>query len=146
MPESSSEREIFGAQWAGRICAALLLGLGIVTAVAFYDEHRLSSLETTAESTAVGDKALFPLPAMGLPEQATAPIVNFNGKALTPVSSKSYEERDSKMIRIGLDDSQHYSIYSTTEPVKPMKGEGKNDGKTFFFIKTGPGKYLKLKD
>jgi len=143
---SESSSEIFGAQWAGRLCVALLVGLGIVTGVAFYDEHRCSQLEATAENSAVGDKAFFPIPAEAAPEQATAPlVVNFNGKALTAVSSRNYEERDSKMIRVGMEDSKRFSVYTSTEAIKPLKGEMGNAGGEVYFLKTGPGKYLKFK-
>lgn len=145
MSESSSEREIFGAKWAARLCLAMLVGLGVVTGVALYEDHRLSGLETTEENTAVGDKAFFSI----APEAATAnpagPVVKFNGVPLTPVSFKEYKGRDSQMVRKGLDDTKQFSIYSSTAPVKALKGEAVKGGETYYFLKLGVGKYLKLK-
>lgn len=143
MSEVSSEREIFGAKWAAGFCLALLAGLAIVTGVAFYDEHRLTALETTESNTAVGDQAFFPMPSAGA--ALTAPVAQFNGTALYPASFKKYEERDSRMIRKGVDDTKPYSIYATTEPVKKLKDESAPAGGNVLFLKVAPGEYLKLK-
>ena len=139
MSEPSSDREIFGAKWAARICLALIIGFAAITGVAYYDQNRTASLETTEANTAVGDKALFPLPAGGSVK------ITFHGQVLSPTSLKKYDERDSRMIRKGLDDSKAYSVYAPTERVKSLKGEASNPGEAFYFLKVAPGEYLKLR-
>jgi len=146
MSESSSEREIFGGQWAGRLCVVMLVGLGIVTSVAYYNEHQVPNLESTEESTAVGDKAFFPMPPEENPSKLPAGTVTFNGKPLNAVGVKTYDERDSKMVRIAMDDTKRYAIYSSTEPVKKVKGEPADTGGKVYFLKVGPGKFVKMKE
>jgi hypothetical protein len=142
---SEVSNEVFGAKWAAGICLALIAGLVIVTGAALYDEHRLAALEQTESNTAVGDKALYPLPGEGSAQNAASPIVQFNGAPLYATSFRKYEERDSRMIRKGVDDSKHYSLYATTEPVKKLKDETAQSGDKLLFLKVGPGEYLKLK-
>jgi hypothetical protein len=141
MSESSSDREIFGCAWAARICLAMIAGLAIITAVAIYNGNRLSTLEVTEENSAVGDKAFFPLPAEA--GKSSGPAIQFNGTALyLPVPLKQHGERDSEMLRQGLDDSKKYSVYTLNKTSKSGKPVKPQDGS--FYLKTGPAEYIKL--
>lgn len=132
MPELQSEI-ILGEKWAARLCAVLLIGFAFVVAFAAFDRLRISGLEKADEQTAVGDAAFFKPPEKF---DSSAVFVKLGGKPLYPTGTERYSLHDSKMLRVGTDDSKTFKIYKSAE-------RGGKDG-DFFFLKTADGQYLEM--
>lgn len=140
---ASGSTEIFQAQTAQRLGIVLVAGLALVVIFNALDKPRRTQFERYEEVTAVGDKAWF-----RLPETAQKPppaAAKFRGQELFPVSYKTVEIRDTKMLRVGDDDSGLLRIYASREPVPPQEGEVEKKGETFYFLKTGTGEYIKVR-
>lgn len=115
----------------------LLFGLLVQTLLARIDRGRVEKLETFSETTAVGDRVYFPLPAP-LPDPP-AMVARVKGGALVPVSYQKFEYRDTKMQPSARDPASKLTIYESREPLDDAGGE------KFYFVKTAANEYLKLR-
>ncbi|MHA3773215.1 hypothetical protein ACXR0O_16905 [Verrucomicrobiota bacterium sgz303538] len=140
---STEQPRIFARKAAMRLGEAILIGFAVIIVLAGIDNAQRSKLETFQEVTAVGDRAVFPIPAQV--QKPPVAAVSFRGQPLYPVSYEPVEIRDTKMIRLGRDDNGQYFVYGTRENVPPQEGETVRKGETFFFLKVEPNKYLKTR-
>ncbi len=138
---SEAEPVLFARKHAIRAGAAVLAGLTLVLVFTTLDHSRRSTLEKTAQTTAVGDRAFLLLPAIS--QKPPAAAANFRGQALYPVSYARLEIRDSRMIQAGSDDSGAFHIYTTREHVPLQDGEIEAPGVPIYFLKTAPDEYVK---
>lgn len=134
---------IFARQVAVRLGEALLISFALVILLAGMDKGQREQLESFQEVTAVGDRAYFQLPD-GL-QKPFQPVLSFRGQPLTPTSIEPVEVRDTKMIRVGRDETGRHFVYSSRDKIPPAEGEGDAKDGTFFFLKLAPGEYLKTR-
>ncbi len=110
--------------------------LALVAVCTFTSWQGRSRLEAYSEATAVGDKAYY---EFSDPKNIPATIVVFRGQPLTMNAWHHEHTGDSKMLRVGKDDSGAYSIYV------PREATGEKEAKSEYFLKTGENEYLGLK-
>ncbi len=115
------------AWWMGALVAGMLLA-----AVSASHLHRnRSSYETVAERTAVGDKTLFPLKG--------GPPLRFEGEALLPAAEPETLP-ESRMRVVGVAEGVPYRLYVPEE----RAGANGNTGGPSWWVKTGPGQFLRM--
>src|SRR5438309_9016306 len=102
--------------------AALLGGFALIMAFAIYDKSQRAVLERVEEPTAVGDNAWFHPPEKF---DSSAVFATYEGQPLYPTGADRYDLRDSKMIKVGMDDSKSFWIYKSLE-------RGGKEGDYFF--------------
>ena len=120
--------------WLG---GCLLVGLLLQTILARVDRGRVQTLETFAETTAVGDRIYYPLPSP-LPNPPTM-VARVGGRELVPASYEKFQCRDTRMQASARDPASKLTIYESREPL-PDAGGGE-----WFFVKTAANEYLKLR-
>ena len=120
---------------------ALLLALFLVLVLAWRDNGRRATLETTAELTAVGDSHYYPLPPQPPPPPYPA-IARFRGQELYPTDYELHEFLPDDLTRLGVDEKGGYIIYQA-----PPKATAADDPKLgpFYFLKTSPKDFLKIR-
>jgi hypothetical protein len=124
----------------GALTVLLVLLLVIFAGVAVFATHdraSRTSLETTAERTGVGDTRL-----VKEPEGATmpaAPLMTHDGHPLYLQRLKKFAARDSRMEKIGIDDSKTYTLYRSGESGNKVP----NDPGTFY-VKCATNAYLQV--
>ncbi len=139
-PQSTT---IFAGRSAANLGLALLAGLALVAALGIWSRPKAAELEHFQQVSAVGD-AIFFIP----PELAQKPppaAVTWDGKPLYPVSYKKLDLHETKMVRAGRDPQTGLSIYRSLEPVAPQPGEREKKGEPMFFLKIGPGAFIKVR-
>jgi hypothetical protein len=138
---ADSAAEFPGRTAAVRLGAALLLALFLVLVLVARDNGRRTSLETTAETTAVGDTHYFPMPGTphSPPYQAVARL---QGQPLYPTDYRRHEYPIDDMIRVGQDESSGYFIYQA--PESPKDADERKLGPVYF-LKISPTEYLKTR-
>jgi hypothetical protein len=142
-PSSSiAEPSVFHARAVAGFGWSLLSAVAVVVLLNAIDRPRRSQLEHHEQVTAVGDNAFFRLPDTA--QAAPAAVAIFRRQELHPVSLKAVEIRDSKMLIAGTDDSGRSRIYTSRDPAPLAEGEVEKKSETAFFLKLGPGKYLKV--
>ncbi len=132
--------EFFQGRPAAILAAVLLLGLAALALFARTDRTRVTTLETFTELSAVGDKTYYLLP-QPLPAPP-APVAQYNGRALIPITYEKFEWRDTKMTPVARDPQTRLTIYTSREPLPkniPPAGE------TPYFVKTAANEYLRLR-
>jgi len=134
---------IFARPVAIRLGEAVLISFAVVILLAGMDKAQRGRLESFQEVTAVGDRAYFELP--GTLQKPFQPVTSFRGQSLSPTSAEPVKIRDTKMIRLGRDDSGRHFVYASREPVPPAEGEVEAKEESFFFLKLEPGEYLKTR-
>ncbi len=135
---ASNKSRIFAHTAAVRLGEALLIGFAVIILLAGLDKAQREQLETFQEVTAVGDRAFFPMPEQH--PQPPVAAVTFRGDGLVPVSYEPVEIRDTRMIRLGKDESGQYSVYSRRAPA-----DEKERGKEKEKLDPEEAKYLYLK-
>jgi hypothetical protein len=143
MNETSSTettQDFPGLRVAVRLGLALLVGLGAVLAMVWRDNTRRASLEVIVASSAVGDTHYLRLPE-NLPEPPVA-VATMRGRKLFPVSARRHEKIEAELLRVARDEATGLTIYQA-EP--KAKDEGERDSTPTYFLKTGPGEFLKVR-
>jgi hypothetical protein len=145
MNESSSSHgsapAVLSGTHAFRIGLALLVGLSLMLALAVFDKHRRANLERMEEITAVGDKGFLALPA----DLAATPVISasLKGQPIQVATTARYKLRDSRMRRIGRDDTTGVAIYEYLgQAPKDPAGAGQ-PAESFCYVKIAPGEYLR---
>ncbi len=129
---------VFAERPARRIGWVLIVVLAALTTFAFVGRQHRAQLETVEQVTAVGDTTYFKMPEMT--EKPSALAVSFQGKQLYPASFKRMGNRDSRMLRVGTDDSGAYGIYAVREAIDARKKEAEE-----LYLKLGPDEYLNVR-
>lgn len=140
----SEHPRIFARPVAVLLGEALLIAFALVILLAGMDKAQRERLESFQEVTAVGDRAFFQLPDE-LKQEPLQPVAGFRGQPLIPVSLDEVKIRDTKMIRMGRDDTGRHFVYSSREKAPSAEGAREAKDEKFFFLKLAPGEYLKVR-
>lgn len=141
IPQQEQTGAIFAQPYAMRLGAALLIALALILILTWRDNARRSTLEVVVESSALGDTNYLPMPEPP-PEPPYAAVALLAGKPLYPAGFKRHERREGDLVRVAVDDRTGLSIYKVAPNAK---GEGKGDSEPVFFLKIGPGEFLKVR-
>ncbi len=125
--------------YAVRLMLGLLAAFAVVVVHSHLTHARRVQLESYSETTAVGDKALYP-------RDENAPPLRFQGRLLVPTILRPYDPRESRMHPAGKDESGQFHIYLYTgsEPIDPHPGDAERPGEPVYFIKIGVNEFLKV--
>jgi hypothetical protein len=117
--------------WAFGIGLGTLVLVASVAAFTAWDRTHTASLEEVITETAVGDTHF-----IQEPKGRTGPIgLKYQGQNLDMVSENKI--RDSKLIRVGADDSGVYSVYRLEEEKEGSKNER-------LFMKAGANEFVEV--
>ena len=140
-PRTEDASEFPGRQAAVRLGSALLAALFLVLVLVWRDNGQHSTLETTAQLTAVGDTQYFPRPAA--PTLPPYPAVaSLRGQPLYPEDFRPHEFRGDDMTRVGQDGKTGCVIYQT--PDRPQDAGERKIGSTYY-LKISPTEYFKVR-
>ena len=131
-----------GRRAAFGLAAGLFLALLVALAVAMKDNAQRTTLETTAEFTAVGDTDYFPMPPVP-PQPPYKVVASFRGHALYPADYRRHESAADDMTRVGVDDKAGYIIYRAPEVAKD---DDERKLGPVYFLKISPTEYLKVRE
>ncbi len=140
-PEAETEPQkplLLGEKGAAAIIWTTLVLFCAMLCFKISERGRVSELETFSEATAVGDHSYYPLP--DFTNRTGVSILIFKGRPLY-TDYKHVTNRDSRMRRIGAEDSGKYQIYIDEEPVKP---DNKSHDEPRYFAKTAEDEYVGL--
>ncbi len=141
IPQPQGTDAIFAQPFAIRLGAVLLVALALILILTWRDNARRSTLEVVTESSALGDTNYLRVPEPP-PEPPYAAVAMLNGKPLYPAGFKRHEKREGDLVRVSVDEQTSLAIYK----VPPgAKGEGKNEPEPVYFLKIGPGEFLKVR-
>jgi hypothetical protein len=132
MPETEnhSPAKIVAKPVAILLGAILLFGYAVISIYAIYERLHRTSVEHVSYGYAVGDTNYFPKSF-----DASVPVVNYSGHSLYYVNHR--EALDSSMARVGMDDSNVYTIYKFTEAPPNEAGS--------LYLKVGPNYFMQVK-
>ena len=134
-PHSSPQREgkdLSKAAIAWTI--VLIAGVSFAAASAFKDSQNRTTIEKAVERTAVGDRNWFPHEASPLPSLV------FEGAPLTPAAKQPETMPEVRMRIAGVAEGGNYRLYVPQE----RAGENAETGGPSWYVKTGPGQFLRL--
>src|SRR5579862_2091523 len=128
----SAEKEALTIEsWAAGIAVATLFFVTGVAVFTSWDRAHNAALEQVVTQTAVGDTHYVPEPAGG-----SGPLgVKYRGQMLDMVSESKI--RDSKLIRVGMDDSGAYALYRPEDEKDLPSGH--------FYMKVNPNEFIEVK-
>jgi len=112
----------------------LIAGVSFAAASAFKDSQNRGVLEKAVERTAVGDRNWFPL------EAEPRPSLVFEGAPLTPAAKQPETMAEVSMRIAGVTEGGNYRLYVPKE----RAGENAETGGPSWYVKTGPGQFLRL--
>ncbi len=135
------DTEAVGKPVAVTLGVGLLAAFAFVTGQAFSDGSRRVQIEAVAEVTAVGDTAYSPVPAEPAPPYPAA--AKLDGHPLYPVSAKPARMDETEMRRVGRDAAAGLTVYEAG-PKAAKSGEAAGSAGRFYFLKVGPGQFLKV--
>ena len=131
----------YAQPWAIRFGFAILVGFTLIVGLAFMDRGKRPELEASAETTGVGDTALFAQPD---PARAPGPVAMLEGEALELVAGKPLEIRDTRTRRVGRDAERGLAIYELTDAASPAEKVRVGSGRTLL-LKTGVNQYAAVR-
>lgn len=138
-PEDSTST-IYAQPWAVRLGFALLAALTVILGLAFFDNSHRKELETTSETTALGDTRFFQSPA----DASRLPAVGatLEGQPLYVADMKSIEVRDTRTHRVGSDPERGLAIYELSATASDAERARLGGNSRTFLLKTAPGQYV----
>ncbi|HEV7406775.1 MAG TPA: hypothetical protein VGO11_27750 [Chthoniobacteraceae bacterium] len=139
MSESSDLSQPSSLRYAAILGAVVLLILVALVPLLAYDKGARTTLETTAETTAVGDEALLHHRSRG-----PAPVLSLHGRPLVPPSPRHLELHDTKMTFAGMEDGGTLRLYTTTEDAPWVKGEVQQKDQPVYYLKIDANEYLRV--
>jgi len=119
--------------------AALLAGLALLLLMVLRDNAHRKELEVIVESSAVGDTHYFKIPDP-LPAEPFPAVAHLDGKPLYPAGFKRHEKREAEMQPLAKDEATGLTIYQA-----PAKAKESDDASVTYFLKLGPGEFLKVR-
>jgi hypothetical protein len=131
---------IFAPKWAIFFGAALLAALTGVVILASLDKGQRARLETTSETTAVGDVRYFQPPA----DLKTLPVVGavLNGQPLLVASVETIGVRDTHLRRVGFDPARGLSIYELSAAANDEDRQRLAAAGGGYLLKLAPNDYV----
>lgn len=131
---------LFAQPWALRFAFALLAGLTLVVGLAFSDRTRHGQLETTTETTAVGDTAYFKIA-----DASKLPVVGakLGEQPLYVASAETINVRDTHTLRVARGKAGEVSIYQLSSAATPEERDRVEKGRKGYLLKTEPNEYVK---
>lgn len=139
--EPAASQPIFAQPWALRFAFLMLAGMTLVAGLGIYDKSQRTKLETSSETTSVGDKAYYPLP----PDKSKLPAVAaaWEGKLLYVTELETVRVRDANTVKAGRDAERNLNFYRLRADA--TEEERKKAGEAFVLLKVAEGEYLPLK-
>ncbi|MGB8169094.1 MAG: hypothetical protein WCF18_16475 [Chthoniobacteraceae bacterium] len=143
MSESSpnvSAPAIYAQPWAVRLGFALITAFTVIVGLAFFDSAHRTELETTSETTALGDTHFFQSPA----DASRLPAVGamLNSQPLYVADMKPIEVRDTRTRRIGSDPERGLAIYELSATASDAERARLAGNGRAFLLKTAPSQYV----
>lgn len=138
-PEDSTST-IYAQPWAVRLGFALIAALTLILGLAFFDNSRRKELETSSETTALGDTHFFQSPADASRLPAVGAILA--GQPLYVADLKPIEVRDTRTHRVGTDAERGLSIYELSPTASDAERARISGWQRYFLLKTAPGQYV----
>ncbi|MEA3211739.1 MAG: hypothetical protein QOE70_4796 [Chthoniobacter sp.] len=140
VPEASPP--LFAQPWAVRLGFALLVGFTLIVGLTFSDHSRRTQLETSSETTAVGDVVYF----AGPDDPTKLPVLaaRLNGKPLFVLNSDRIGVRDTHLTRVGKDPASGLSIYQHSP--RATLEERARLTKGTYLLKTGTNEYARAQE
>jgi hypothetical protein len=127
----SAEKDVAPIEpWAMWIGLATVVLVGAVAAFTAWDRMRESQLEVVVTPTGVGDTQY--VAAAATKNGPTG--IKYEGTELETVAD--LKERDSKVLRVGSDDSGVYTIYRPEDEQELPKGR--------YYMKVRPNEYIEV--
>jgi hypothetical protein len=140
-PSAEDAPEFPGRPTAVRLGGALLIALFLVLVLTWRDNGRRTTLETTAEFTAVGDSNYYPMPATPPPEPYM-PVASLRGQPLYPADYRRHEYAADDLARVGVDEKGGYIVYQA--PEKAKNADERKRG-IIYYLKISAKEYLKVR-
>lgn len=139
MSESSEFPQRPTLRYAAVLGVLILLILLALVPLFARDQAARQALESTAETTAVGDETYLPHRSRG-----PALAISLHGKPLVAPSPRHLELHDTRMTFAGMEDGGTYRLYTTTEDAPWVKGEVEQKDKPVFYLKVDGNQYLRV--
>lgn len=129
---------LFAPRGALRVGLVLVAGLVLIVALAIADKARRPRLESVTETTAVGDTAVFRIPAK-------LPVVGatLEGQPLHVVSAETIEVRDTHTVRVAHDPAAGLTIYRLSPAATDEERDRAEKGRKAYLLKVEPNEYVK---
>ncbi len=131
---------LFAPKWALVFGVALLAAFAVVVILAGLDRRGRERLESTAETTAVGDVRFFIRPLD--PQAYPVAGATWEGQALVVASGEELDVRDTHLRRAGFDSSNGLTIYELSAAASDAERErvAKSGGR--HLLKLAPNDYV----
>jgi hypothetical protein len=141
MNESAkSSQPIFSPQWAVRFGAALVVALTLVVGLASFDGTRRKQLESTSETTAVGDVNYFKPPA-----KLPAVVASFKATDVVVSSAEEIGVRDTHVRRVAVDVASGPAIYELSAAASDEERARVAASGAAFLLKLAPNEFVGAK-
>ena len=127
------------AVWVGM---ALLAGLAVALGVTAFDRSRRGQIERMSETTAVGDRDVFTLPAKSAEPHPVA--VTVEGRVWRLVSLEKRELRETHMRRVGRDEAAGLWLYRFEGDSRRLDDAGKAVPAGGHYLKTGRDEFAEV--
>jgi hypothetical protein len=131
---ASESTPLFAPRAAIWLGSAVLIGFAAVLAFTLRDAGREASLEHFDQVTAFGDTRYFVVPSP--PPDPPTVLVQWEGRAWTPVDYVKHDLRDTQMIRIGQDAASGLTLYRPREGAKTDELFVKRDTDSFYLLRS----------
>ena len=133
---------MLGMKQAVQLGIALLAGLAVALGVMAFDNSRRARIEQMSETTAVGDRALFTLPAN--PAEPHPIAVTVQGRAWRVASLEKRELRETHMRRVGRDEAAGLWLYRFEGDSRRLDDAGKAVPAGGHYVKMGRDEFVEL--
>ena len=118
----------------------VLIGFAFILALTLRDNARRTSLETTSETTAVGDRAFFPVSNL---LQLPTELGRIAGKPLYVMSRDTIEVRDTHTVKVPAEMTTGHQVYQLSATATDGERRDAGGSKPGFLLKTAPNRFLR---
>lgn len=140
MKDSANSPLLFAPKWALGLGLALVAVIALVTVLARIDRLRRERLETTSETTAVGDARYFQ-PALD-PKELSVAGATLNGQPLIVAWGEKIDVRDTHLRRVAVDAASGLTIYELAEAATGEERERVAKAGGGYLLKLSPDDYV----